>query len=79
MAKLKISLSHLGDKGSVAKIEDGSNSTVLIDKKIDKNPSETCAKAATKLRELADAFDRLSLMPDLYLEKSQNKAMRVPK
>jgi len=44
-----------------------------------KDPAEVCALAATKLRELADAFDRLATMPDPFQEKTQKKAMKVPK
>lgn len=79
MTKPTIYLAQVASKGSVARIEEGAGFVELVSFKSKKDPAEVCALAATKLRELADAFDRLATMPDPFQEKTQKKAMRVPK
>ena len=79
MTKPTIYLARVNDKGSVAAIQCEEQAIDLISFKSKKDPAEVCALAATKLRELADAFDRLAVMPDPFQEKSQKKAMKATK
>jgi hypothetical protein len=79
MSKPTIYFSSVPPKGSVAGLTSESGHIDLLVFKSKKDPAEVCALAATKLRELADAFDRLATMPDPFQEKTQKKAMKVPK
>ena len=79
MAKPTIYLAQVAPKGIVARVEDGGQSIELVMFKSKKDPAEVCSQAATKLRELADAFDRLATMPEPFQEKSHKKAMKAPK
>lgn len=79
MAKPTIYLARVNDKGSVAAIQCEDQTTDLVSFKGKKDPVEVCAQAAVKLRELADAFDRLAVMPDPFQEKAQKKAMKASK
>ena len=79
MTKPTIYLARVNEKGSVAAIQCEDQTIDLVSFKGKKDPAEVCALAATKLRELADAFDRLAAMPDPFNEKTQKKAMKAPK
>ena len=79
MSKPTIYLAHVAPKGSVAGLTSDSGHIDICVFKSKKDPAEVCALAATKLRELADAFDRLATMPDPFQEKTQKKAMKAPK
>ena len=77
MSDLKIYLARYNTTGAIAAIEnedDDSDVTVHI-ARYNPDPRAACIHAATRLRELADAFDRLSVMEDPFKESTQIAAM----
>lgn len=77
MADLKIYLGQNSLGGLFAAIEadyDG-DSVTLYATRYKSDPRAACIYAAIRLRELADAFDRLSVMDDQFKESTQTAAM----
>ena len=74
---VKISLATLRTNGAVASVVgDDGNIVDIVRRNLERDPRKICGEASAYLRELADAFDLLSEMPDAFKEASQRKAER---
>jgi hypothetical protein len=74
---VNISLATLRTNGAVASVVgDDGNIVDLVRRNLERDPRKICGEASAYLRELADAFDLLSEMPDAFKEASQRKAER---
>jgi hypothetical protein len=62
--------------GSGASIKDDEGNNIVLATRNRRLPKQVCQKSATKLRELADAFDRLAEMENPWNEKTQREAMK---
>ena len=76
MTRTKIRLSKWNAKGAMAEITDGCMDCVsIVGHRQKQDAKSICEEAASVLRGLADAFDRLSVMEDPFKEKTQKAAM----
>lgn len=81
MKKPHISLAHWNnDRGLVASVigDDGLSEVTLVERR-SATPRDACLAAAGRLRELADAFERLADMDRPCCEKSHKAAMKKPR
>lgn len=72
--KLKISLAHLNDNGTIAEIEDSDdNSFTVAQDYRDRKGVRTCLAAAKALRAAADKFDALAIEADMFKSTTQRR------